>query len=257
MLEQTLPTPLEHNDQSAQSDVLLTVSESLGYNMESTRAKQEAWQNNGECPGPDEIGRIELSEAALAHLKDNLPEKYLDVASYGQLLISEDDEVAADEARRENLSSPIDARSREILRGVTSAFEKILRQDSLQSDNQIPNQNPESFFHFNLLVGNGYMGTDVPHIDDGEDDEPGDVKNIRYLVTISGPATTFYVGNGLDISKFNEEGDIIGKLPESIDSELCETGQVVRFLDRGDPHCAPTAPDPVFRIFIAGTVKAS
>lgn len=257
MLEQTLPTPIEHSDQLTEPDVLVNASDAIGYDMESVRAKQEAWQNDGECPGPDEIGRIELSDEALQHLKDNLPARYLLAEGDERRLISEDDNIASEAAAKQHLSQPIDSRSKQILNVIMTKFEEIVKRDSIASNNPILDTQSDSYLHYSMFFGNGYAANDKAHIDDAGDYPTGDPGSIRYLATISGPTTSFCVGDGLGRDRFDEEGALTGEVPDSVTPQSCEAGQVVRFLDRGDPHFAPTSTDPVFRIFLVGSVRVA
>lgn len=226
------------------TDVIITTTENAGIDLAALRQKHDAWLERGECPGPEEIGRIELKPEALAHLEQHLHVSYKPVHNTSNTQIAEDDETAIDQALPQ---APMDSESRAILRDIYSKFVSLIEQDIQDT----------SLTRSSTLIWFGlYEGNDESHIDSVESSE---IPSVRYLATVASPTTTFFHGTGFGPEFFDDSGSIKQDtaVPESVTPQAVPVGSVMRFLDNGDPHVAPTANEPVFRIFLSGTAILS
>lgn len=247
MLEQTQPQNM---------DTQVTQLDDFGFDKAYFDGKREAWMTTGECPGPEQIGRIELSDEALEHLQTNIGTAGMRIVMGDPkgTILDEDDEVVAHKVSV-GVNPPIDPQSRHILRTLIADFRSLITQDyNSNAENSARFQ--DSFVRTDLRFGL-YMGEDSPHIDDNPPDHQSSNNDIRYLVTVVGPTTNFYVGTGFRPDYFDESGTMKTdtSVPGSVTPTPIPQGAVVRFLEKGDPHAGPTREAPEFRIFLSATIR--
>ncbi len=190
-------------------------------NLDEERQRQESWWEDGECPGPNHVAVIRLTNEQIDLLKRSLTFEHTE---FGTPVLDEDDQVAADAAKQDGVPV-LDPAAREVLRKVVSLFEQVVQDD---------------------LQRNGIVQTDTPtlrmqaglYTDDDEDlhvDDPGTFA-IRYGVTVIGPGTEWprdsVDPNGFDISA----GDYIAGVPLTGPREYSEAGTVEQFMTGCDPH---------------------
>jgi len=223
--------PLEH--------VTVEILDDIGLDMGSELVRRERWLATGECTGPTHIGSIRLSESAIATLEADMTEEFAVYLDHGTVteahLVPDEDDYKA--------PSP---ESLAIMNELQTGFEKIVRQDikgSVESDS-LEIWNPK------MTIGL-YQEQDDVHIDDAL---PNEV-DVRYLVTVVGPTTTFFTGE-FRPSEF-DNGSLLKEtqVPETAVPTPQPTCVVLRFLTDCDPHDVPIVENPTFRILCDATVK--
>lgn len=150
----------------------------------------------------------------------------------------------------------LDPRTREILRDLFSQFNELIQQDTDRSDNPVAEESPLSYISSFIKFGRYTQTKEELHIDENYSESKGvDASDIRYVATIVGPNTVTYTGDGLGPELFDFSGDFSGDaLPSTITRSATNTGEVNRFVRRGDPHALPVAEDEP-RVFMSGTVR--
>lgn len=193
-----------------------------------------------ECPGPTEIGNIEISPEELDVLIDQLGNvEYfrMDEQEWSSLL---------DPLQEKQLGISISNEAKQILTRLVGQFRDIINNDLSETSDD----STQRLDFMEVAVGR-YSASDIDiHVDGPQD--PG---FLRYGVTITGPPT-IWVNESVRTDNFELKGD--GELINisEIKSPLVpsEVGKVYRFTKACDPHTSPLSEESVFRItFFTGT----
>lgn len=216
--------------------------ERLDVNAQLSR--NENWRDSGECPGPDAVGKIELTPEALDILKGEMQFKYTTI----EKRISEGDttptyfgaKIVDDEIVEVELSSQANI----ILSSIENSFNKIINADISGSSA------PDAISQSGTTITAGLYTNDNPDLHLDYETGP-----FRYVVTLAGPTTEFVHDKIEDTSVFNfDDGSLVNGAQIDCKRVPANINEVIRFLGNADPHALPVCSEPVFRIFVNGYV---
>lgn len=208
------------------------------------KSRIEAWRHSGECLPPTAIGTLTVPPDVITSLSRTVTNEY--VILPGNACFSPDETIAAQAADGEQIS-PLEEEARTYLQEIYTQFQLLVHEDinraTLDEDTALEQTVQNT--HIGL-----YENDDPPHCDDLEE------FTIRYIVTLTGPATIFYSGH-LPSHLFDNGGELASgvSIPASAQEIQPLAGQVVRF-NSHDPHSSPNTDDPsepVFRIVLDAT----
>ena len=223
------------------SEIKSTYYDGVELNVAEELKRNNTWFENGECPGPTAIGKIEVPSHLLEQLAAELDFDYFRLE---QGPADDDSEYAYYSEREVDgdiVTVPLSPQSNAILLHISEAFAQVKQMDIDGSTN------PSTFLPSSPDFSAGVYreeNTEV-HIDRS-------IGPIRYVATIVGPPTEFTQGTIIDTSIFDtEDGGLV--LGAKVDNPLKPTNvlEICRFLGDADPHTPPVCLEPTFRIFVA------
>ena len=222
------------------SIVTIDTLEAIGIDFEHENERLDRWRQTGECEGPTAIGTITVSGDAMAILEADMTDNYNQYHNYGTV-------TQANMVPAEDTYKGPSEESLAIMNEVQTEFEKIVSSDLsgfiLDKDYQMNSSN--------MFIGRYQEISDDIHFDRPESDD------VRYLVVIAGPGTTFFTGN-FPSDHFNqEEGELFDGVvtPDTAEAVTQTTGVVLRFMSGCDPHNPPKSESPLFRILCDATIE--
>jgi hypothetical protein len=207
----------------------LDVAEQLRRNNE--------WQ--GECPGPTEVGRLEVPQATLDLLESELGQEYGEVmSSHGSSPHFYSDSFVGDQegVHRYDFSPDADA----AFVKVKATFKELLQKD-IEASSDPSTLKPGGIW----IMGGQFAEQPDVHLDVGQGE-------LRYIVTLIGSGTEF-IDQPVDPHAFDEGGDLKVGFTITASRQPVARFSVVRFLADADPHTTPVVTVVESRLIISGT----
>lgn len=203
------------------------------FTLESEQNRVAEWHKTGECTGPTHIGMLEISLNSLDAIKREASQEYNNL-EHDNLVADESE--AAYAAKRDQVPL-LSAEVRGSLRGLLDSFIDLTQQDIDRSDIADTHMRGVTYLYLGV-----YEASEDTHIDPAYGDFVP-----RYITTITGPSTPFYMGI-VNAQDFTLDGEY--EPDEPLTNETASSGNNVvdRFARDCDPHSLPMEGDGEFRI---------